>query len=135
VDTDSNLAAKLVAFSFPQDWAPHCPPTDATDAAGTYYRRILTAPPEAKDFRSYVEMERKIPIAKTCEARGLSVFVLLEDAKAYAERYPDNGGIIAKANLDYTDGKIKSSPRNGNSHATWWPYDEVKRHIKFVVLP
>jgi len=120
---------------FPDDWGADCPPADATDAGGTYYRRVLHAPPTAEDFRSIVEMRsRRVSAALMCQARGLSVFTVLEDALDYAERYPDSGNLIAKAVLDGTDGRTKPTPSQGNSHTTWWPYENVARHAKFSVL-
>lgn len=121
--------------SFPCAWGADCPPPDAMDATGTYFRRVSCAPPSAECFLSYEELGRKVSAAARCKSRGLSVFTVLEDAKAYAERYPDGGTLIARAVLDHTDGKAMPTGPCGTSHTTWWPYPGIARHKKFSVLP
>jgi hypothetical protein len=120
---------------YPTEWGTECPPDDAVTASGVVFRRVSNNPAIADDFCSYIESGHSVSAARLCEARGLSVFLLLQDAKAYADRYPDGGTLIAEAGLDADDGKMKSTPRFGNSHTTWWPFHNKNRHDKFRVSP
>ena len=120
---------------FPEGWGADCPPAEAGDAEGVFYRRVLCRTPSAEDFRSAVELgTRKIYDWQKCQARGLSVFRAIEDAQRYAELYPATGNLIAQATLGRRDGKTIPTPTNGNTHTTWWPYEGVERNAKFKVL-
>jgi hypothetical protein len=119
---------------FPTEWGKDCPPGEATPADGIVFRRVLNNPVATSDFLSWVESERHgIGAHRLCEARGLSAFRSINDARAYAERYPDSGNMVAKAELNSDDGKLKPTPRYGNSHVTWWPFDGIDRSCKFTV--
>lgn len=112
-----------------------CPPVEAQAAEGVFYRRVLRHTPSSEDFRSAVEEgTKKISDRKKCQARGLSVFIAIEDAQRYAELYPATGNLIAQATFDASDGKTKPTPTNGNTHTTWWPYEGIQRNAKFKVL-
>jgi hypothetical protein len=120
---------------FPQEWGAGCPPVEAQGAEGVFYRRVLHQTPSAEDFRSaFEEGTKRFSDRQKCQARGLSVFVAIEDAQRYAELYPATGNLIAQATLDNSDGKTKPTPTNGNTHTTWWPYEGIERHAKFRVL-
>jgi hypothetical protein len=121
---------------FPVEWGDNCPPGAAQGVKGTLYRRVRCSPPSADDFRSVAEEgKRKVSAEKECQARGLSVFRALEDARWFAELYPGTGSQIAQAELDESDGKAMPTPNNGNSHTTWWPHYGIERHTKFTTLP
>jgi hypothetical protein len=57
-----------------------------------------------------------------CKASGLSVFTAKSDALRLIRRVPgmSPGGLIAYANLAPEAGKLMHTPRDGNSHHTWW---------------
>ena len=117
---------------FPDAWGD-CPPSIATVAEGIVYRRVNSNPVTAADFLSYIELGNTVTDSMRCLAFGLSVFRSIDDAKAYAERYPDSGRFIASATLDSSDGRTLGTPRGGNSHTTWWPFEGADRHAKFMV--
>jgi hypothetical protein len=123
--------------TFPAVWGANCPPADANAASGTVFRRVRGNPIDPNDFLSWTELGHKVTgTERICQANGLSVFRSIEDARAYADRYPDSGQLIATANFNDEDGKIKATPRPpyGDSHTTWWPFDGVDRCHKFRVL-
>jgi hypothetical protein len=78
------------------------------------------------DFLSFQEMGRRVASSKECEAAGLSVFQDQLDAIHYREKYPRLGERIAHGFLAPEHGKLQPTPRGGNSHATWWPYEGVE---------
>jgi hypothetical protein len=118
---------------FPSDWPPGCPPDDAVAPDCGVYRVVHTNPPTANDFRSLLELRRPI-VNRLCESAGLSVFTELRDAVHCAEKYPHLGELIAAAHLQPRHGKLKPTPRRGNSHTTWWPSRDLDRHGDFSVV-
>lgn len=66
-----------------------------------------------------------------CQASGLSVFTAKSDALRLIRRVPGIstlGNLIASAQLSPKAGKLMPTPRNGNSHHTWWApagYDHI----------
>ena len=55
-----------------------------------------------------------------CETMGLSVYADAKDAVQWALRLPQIGSNIARLTLNPYSGKILNTPREGNSHNTWW---------------
>lgn len=113
-------------------YPPNCPPSTAHAPKGQVVYRVTSGPPPAaQDFLSYVEMGRQVSPAKSCQARGLSVYTNKADAQNRARLY--GGTHIAEATLDGTDGLIVSTPnqRTPDSHHTWWPCDSVDRAALF----
>lgn len=120
--------------TFPAAFPPNCPPSDAEDATGIFYRLVKNVPPLESDFLSWHELG-KTDRGSPCERAGLSVFREMEDAQHYARAIPSIGKHVATATLSGSDGKIKNTPRhpNGQSHCTWWPYQNVDRKAAFKV--
>lgn len=118
---------------FPGDWPEGCPPTDAVAASGAVYRLVRADPPVSEDFHSLWEQGRPVR-EKLCESAGLSIFRILDDAVHCAKKYPYLGGGIAVSQLESRHGRVKPTPRRGNSHATWWPAAGIDRHVSFIVV-
>ena len=129
----TDVAPPAQELLFPTAWGSNCPPEDASLAEGVLFRRVLHTPVEPSDFLCWIELGRQVAGAeRLCQAQGLSVFRYL--ARAYAERYPATGNLIARAELASEDGKLKPTPRDGNSHIMWWPFDGIDRCRKFQVI-
>lgn len=134
-NSEQGAARPAVKYQFPPAWGADCPPTDAAAAERVVFRRVLNNPVDTSDFRSWIELGNRVTSAdRQCQANGLSVFGLLADARAYAERYPGTGALIASAELKTEDGKIKATPHQGNSHITWWPFASIDRCRHFEVI-
>jgi hypothetical protein len=121
-------------MSYGSDWPDHCPPESCVDAQCEVVRIVRSVPLVPGDFLSYAEMGKAPHAGKECEARGLSVFGKLDDAKHYAALYPYVGDKFAVGALEPPHGKTLATPRKGNSHVTWWPYSGVDRPALFRVL-
>lgn len=110
----------------------NCPPPAAVTPNGQAVYRVTSGPPPAaQDFLSYVEMGRRVSGAKSCQARGLSVYTDKADAQNRAKLY--GGTYIAEATLSGTDGLVAPTPNQltPDSHHTWWPYDGIDRAALF----
>jgi len=111
--------------SWPSFFPSECPPSEAKDASVEVFRLVASDPPTTKDFESYAQTRPKY--VGNCKASGLSVFTTRSDVSRYVRRVPGQmQGItapevlIASATLSPEDGKILHTPRDDNSHHTWW---------------
>lgn len=112
----------MTSVNWPSFFPPQCPPSEAKDAFGEVYRLVNTNPPSVSDFESWAEKHPKKWMGD-CEASGLSVFTTKSDALRMIRRVPGMlapGKLIASANLSPAAGKLLHTPRDGNSHHTWW---------------
>ena len=117
----------MTTWSWPTDFPADCPPEAAVPADGTYYRIVKTDPPQREDFVAIFHLNRRRANAiirrgtgTQCETMGLSVFADANDAVEWALRLPQIGSYIARLTLNPYSGKILATPREGNSHHTWW---------------
>jgi len=132
----------MTTVNWPPFFPPKCPPSEARDASGEVFRLVYTAPPSVKDFESYAEMRPK-EFMGNCEASGLSVFTAKSDALRLMKRVQalakqdkpvPSGDLVASANLLPEAGKLMHTPRNGNSHHTWWAPDGFDHAAAFKVV-
>ena len=119
-----------MALRWPADFPEDCPPEEVAPADGVFYRIVKTDPPELGDFVSiyYLNRRRANDIIRRgletqCTLMGLSVFSDANDAVWNAQQYNVLGDKIARLTLDADAGGMLPTPRNGNSHCTWWPAD------------
>lgn len=110
------------------DWfPPNCPPPEAADASGEFYRLVSEDPPVEADFRSNRELadageaRATWPESKECQACGLSVTETLADAEATRKAF----GALRKKRIAVGavdgDGKLLATPsRKAPSHHSWW---------------
>ena len=117
----------MTTWTWPADFPADCPPVSAVPADGSYYRIVKTDPPQHEDFVSLFHLNRRRANAiirrgagTQCETMGLSVFAEANDAVEWARRLPQIGSYIARLTLSPCSGKMLSTPREGNSHHTWW---------------
>ena len=120
------------APGFPPDWPSDCPPADANDPDGIFYRLVHGVLPAPEDFVSYAEAGKQVQPGRACEARGLSLFTDISDALHYLRKFPSLGRGIASAALTDQHGKVTATPRGpASSHSTWWPFASTLRHSLF----
>jgi hypothetical protein len=122
--------------AFSDSMPDNCPPPGAEAASGEVFRIVKNDPLAADDFLTWFE-EDKFDETRACECHGLSVFRNRDDAASYAEKFPYLGELVAKGSLEHKHGMIAHTPRYirgaPNSHATWWPYNGLARHLLFVI--
>ena len=107
-------------MNWPSFFPPQCPPSEARDASAEVFRLVSSNPPAVSDFESCAQRRPK-KWGGDCEASGLSVFTAKSDAERMQKRVRGmSGKVIASANLSPEAGKLMHTPRDGNSHHTWW---------------
>ena len=119
-----------MVLRWPADFPEDCPPEEANPAGGVYYRIVKTDPPEPGDFVSiyYLNRRRATDMVRhgletQCTLMGLSVYADANDAVWNARRYHNLGDKIARLTLGADAGEMLPTPRDGNSHHTWWQAD------------
>ena len=116
---------------WPADFPEDCPPEQAYLTNGVYYRIVKNDPPEPGDFVSIYYLNRRRAndmmrrgLETQCTLMGLSVYGDANDAVRNASRYHSLGDKIARLTLGAYAGKMLPTPRDGNSHYTWWQPDD-----------
>lgn len=117
-------------YTFPDGWPEGCPPSDAVDAEGQFFRIVKGKQCTPDDFLTQAEKGKALR-GCPCLRVGLSILCDMESAKHYRDVYPYLGERIASGLLNPTRGKIKSS---GHGHVTWWSFSNVVRHSLFSVV-
>ena len=109
-----------------------CPPADAAEivARRIVYRLVRSDPPTFDDFRSQREENPGAEFrgVDECQARGVSVFITIEDADKRRERPRLSETLICEVVLDKGAGRIHQKKPN-SPHCTWWPladYDIIE---------
>jgi hypothetical protein len=124
-------------MAWPEYFPADCPPDDATDAVGNFYRFAESDPVTGKDcICLWIRQNGNIQGANKCGACGLSVFTDLKDAdrlrkifKTYRKKH------LAAASLATPTGKIKSTPTSAiKSHHTWWVPIGVQAETLLIVV-
>lgn len=115
---------------FPSNWPECCPPRDAAEANGVYYRVVRTQVCCEDDFRSQAELG-KAQDGDQCLRVGLSCYTDLDAALHRTKLSPGLGKFVAVKKLDGSHGKAKSGK---GTHVTWWPYAGIVRHEGFQVV-
>ena len=116
-----------MVIRWPADFPEGCPPEAAQPADGVYYYIVKNDPPEPGDFLSLYHRNRKLALRRVrngivteCQTMGLSIFINQPDAVARALEYTRIGDKVAQLTLGADAGKILPTPRDGDSHHTWW---------------
>lgn len=112
----------MTTVKWPSFFPPRCPPSEAKDALAEVFRLVSSNPPAVGDFESWAEKNPN-KWSGNCKASGLSVFTAKSDLLRLLRRVPGMsapGDLIASANLSPEAGKLMHTPRDGNSHHTWW---------------
>jgi hypothetical protein len=125
---------------WPDNFPEACPPEEAADATGSFYRLVEANPPVARDFMSHIELQNAgiIPLKRSfaddCKAAGLSIFAERQDAENVRESVgPLRSKLIAYG--DITDqGVMRHTPSRHKSHHTWWLPVDTEPHPRFAVV-
>lgn len=99
-----------------------CPPTEAEDITDTkvVFRLVRTDTPDDSDFRSKrAESPNNQFSVSECQARGLSVYSQVREARRQLKIPTLRGMLICQVTLDKGAGYILKTGRR--SHFTWWP--------------
>lgn len=117
---------------YPKHYPAQCPPADAAETSGTFYRLIKGDTPEPDEFLPFwltkgaESQKRWKKNGKDCVSCGLSISANignLKDRISPSTRYRK----IVKVTLDAGMGKIKSTPNHTDaSHHTWWVPVSIK---------
>jgi hypothetical protein len=130
----------MTTVNWPSFFPPECPPLESKDASEEVFRLVSSDPPSPSDFVSHAQRNAK-KWGGNCEASGLSVFKaksdvsrILRRVQGMANRNRAIGDLIASATLSPEAGKIRPTPRDGNSHYTWWAPDGFDHAAAFKVV-
>ena len=132
--------------SWPSTYPADCPPEQALDANGTFYRLVKNDPPAREDFRTLAEQypsrrfstkpSPKSGVSELVKAHGLSLMADKEDVIRLRRAVPAyRDGLLGKGDLVPDHGKVLATPsQSGRSHHTWWTYDGAEPEAAFVVV-
>lgn len=119
--------------TFPPDWPPECPPTDAESTVGEHVRIVRGEAATSDDFHSHRELN-KLPKAPPCLRAGLSMFRSVAEAERMALLFPVLGSFLASGLLDERYGRSKLTAGREPSHTTVWPFVQTDRAAPFVTV-
>lgn len=108
--------------SFREALPEGCPPTESEEITDTkvVFRLVRTGTPDDGDFQSKrAESPNNQFSVSECQARGLSVFSQVRDARKQLKMPTVRGMLICRVTLDIGAGYILKTGRG--SHFTWWP--------------
>lgn len=105
-----------------EELPPSCPPLNAVDCKGIYYRVSHEKPAESHDIFSQrllaPDKQVKREGIDECIVRAVSVFSELNDAKNLLKLPKFKKANIAELHLQEQDGKIKKTFKK--SRYSWW---------------
>lgn len=110
-------------YVWPSHFPSSCPPTHASNLAGTVFRFINGAAPADRDFESYYERNpEKVWGGQACQARGLSVVHTWSDCRIMRKAIPAlRKKRLAVAEVSTEIGLVAITPSNSCAgHHTWW---------------
>jgi hypothetical protein len=136
---DTNISGQRFHGDLPEG----CPLEDAAEMTLVAFRFVTQDPPARDDFLTpREEKKRKGHYMKylshrlECMANGISVYALAEDARFVRET---SGSLrhkkLARGVIELKSGVVAHTPKNSNSHHTWWLYKGVSPHTGFQVVP
>jgi len=127
-------------MNFPTFFPEGCPPEDAPEANGCFFRIIPDKPGrqlKAKHFKSHREKQpdRDFSPKPECQVCSISLIENLDEAKSFARTlietipaFRDYEPLLARGVLEPPHGRIKHTPdvENGvQSHHDWWKFETV----------
>jgi hypothetical protein len=115
------------------DYFPDCcPPETALASEYTVYRLVKHNPPNDNDFIPYrISKDPTYWKNRECEACGVSVFSLIEDANKLQLLPAYKKCLIAQGRITPESGKWSYTGKH--SHITWWIYDGFEAHRMFNI--
>lgn len=138
---DARVADHL-AYTWPTDFPPGCPPDDVDPAEGVFYRFVRHEPPTPDDFKRPIDTPRYRgeEYKDRCELYALSVYSLIEDAKRAQDLIPAmSKRLIARGDLSPAHGVVSNTPDKHPtevlwSHHDWWVPLGVEPSPAFAVV-
>lgn len=105
------------------NFPPSCPPSDAEELDGLFYRACKNNPPTIEDFKDQYDMNRikkSFPPARVCSCMALSYFEDKDFLKSKVEQYKGKiGTYVFKMPIEPSFGVVKI---NTDGHALLWEY-------------
>ena len=105
-----------------------CPPEDAKECNGIYYRIANGNPATSTDFFSQKKLQPdKVFIGKgidDCIVKSISLFSDRKEIEKRMKLPKFRKGVIAEVRLEPKDGLIKKT--FGNAHYSWWRTNEFE---------
>ncbi len=107
-------------YIYAEDLPIGCPPSDAVQLNGIFYRLVESIPPTETDFWS---LRKLFPLKsfKTdeCIARACSIMTTFEDCTALKKLPNQRGKQVIEIHLSDKSGVGKKTGKNP-SHISWW---------------
>lgn len=75
-------------LKYGEDYPDSCPPSEANEVEGSFYRICNSAVPEKDDFKTHVDLGLNFPPQKLCEAKALSFFSSEQAIERLKKRFP-----------------------------------------------
>ena len=75
-------------LKYGEDYPYSCPPSEANEVEGSFYRICNSAVPEKDDFKTHVDLGLNFPPQKLCEAKALSFFASEQAIERLKKRFP-----------------------------------------------
>ena len=123
---------------FPDYFPPDCPPKNAKIGRMAVFRAIKGEVPCEQDFICVHKLypKRIIPESERLNSYGLSFYKNIDDLKAMISSLSMNirnkrFNNIASGYMTEEYGVYLETPKNNNSHVTWWIYDDILLHPIF----
>ena len=114
------MKTNLASIQWFEELPESCPPSDALDCNGVFYRIANANPADISDFFSQRMLypSRTFRDVDECTARSLSLFDTKEAAELRLKLPKFRNAHIAEVTLTATDCKIKKT--FGPQHYSWW---------------
>jgi hypothetical protein len=118
-----------VTSEWPEYFPAGCPPVNAVVPNGIYFRFVKNNPPTDEDFKPHIILfpARKFKdkasaahgVSEIFMASGLSLYQIEDHLQTALRRIPGlRVSFIVRGQV--SQGKIRATPKDGNSHHTWW---------------
>lgn len=124
------------------EWFPDaCPPAEARDAEGHFYRLVDGVEILESDFWSHEQEylagkrpRRSWSSGKLCDFVSCSIFALRSDIEQTRKGVgPLKHKLVALGDIT-GEGKLLETPTNGNSHHNWWRTQTETAWVNFKVV-
>ena len=107
-------------LKYGEDYPDACPPSEANEMEGSFYRMCNSAVPEKDDFKTHVDLGLNFPPPKLCEAKALSFFTSEQAIEKLKKRFPKFKVAVL----------INISPSHGvglleGEHLNLWEFQDV----------
>jgi hypothetical protein len=118
-------------MGWPAHFPENCPPADAAEPVGVFFRLLLGQVASLDDLASHFELGKRFRFHRLCIACGLSCLPSREEIEEVKQRYPGMAAMtIARIDLTGLPGRLKATPSGSQpGHHTWWLPSEADRSV------